>query len=146
MADPAPQSYENHRRIVPVYHGVVFGILLLFFLRSAWLAIRSFGIDPVLQLLLSVAFILWFFYTRLFALTAQDRVIRLEMRLRLERLLTGELKARIEELTPGQLVALRFASDEELPDLVRRVLQDKIADRETIKKMIRSWRPDHLRV
>ena len=75
----------------------------------------------------------------------QDRVIRLEMRLRLKEVLSGDLRGRILELTPSQLIGLRFASDAELPDLVREVLANGIQDREVIKRKIRDWQADHLR-
>ena len=75
----------------------------------------------------------------------QDRVIRLEMHLRLQRLLPADLQPSIPSLTAGQLVALRFASDAELPGLVRKVLDDKIGDRKAIKQMIQNWQPDNLR-
>jgi hypothetical protein len=75
----------------------------------------------------------------------QDRVIRLEMHLRLKQLLPAELQPRIQEFTVGQLVSLRFASDAELPDLARKVLDEKLSDRKTIKKLIRNWQPDFLR-
>jgi len=76
----------------------------------------------------------------------QDRVIRLEERLRLERLLDPPLAARISELTTAQLVALRFASDEEVGGLVARVLEGELTGRKEIKRAIRSWRPDHERI
>jgi hypothetical protein len=82
---------------------------------------------------------------RTMVLTVQDRVIRLEERLRLERLLPADLEARIPELTVGQLVSLRFASDEEVAELTRQVLDEKLHDRKEIKKRIKSWRPDHQR-
>jgi transcription initiation factor TFIIIB Brf1 subunit/transcription initiation factor TFIIB len=78
-------------------------------------------------------------------LKVQDRVIRIEERQRCERLLPAELKSRIEEITPGQFVALRFASDTELPGLVNKVLTDKISDTKTIKQMVKNWRGDYLR-
>ncbi len=81
----------------------------------------------------------------MFALTVQDRVIRLEERLRFERLLPEDLKARIPEFTVAQLVSLRFASDAELPALARKVLSDNLTDRKTIKKLVQNWRADHLR-
>jgi hypothetical protein len=84
-------------------------------------------------------------YARMFALTVQDRVIRLEMRLRLEKLLPADLKSRILEFSVGQLIALRFASDAELPDLARRVLDEKVKDKKSIKQMIKTWKPDYLR-
>jgi hypothetical protein len=78
-------------------------------------------------------------------LTVQNRVIRLEERLRLARLLPADLQGRIEELTVGQLVALRFASDGELVELTRKVLTEGITDKKAIKSMVTTWRPDHLR-
>jgi hypothetical protein len=77
--------------------------------------------------------------------TVQDRVIRLEMLLRMQQMLPVDLRPRIGEFTVGQLVALRFASDAELPDLARKVLQDKVTDRKAIKQLVRDWQPDHLR-
>jgi hypothetical protein len=76
----------------------------------------------------------------------QDRVIRLEMTNRLERILPADLRARIGELSPGQLIALRFASDAELPELTRVVLTEGLRGRNDIKKKIRDWQPDHMRV
>ncbi len=78
-------------------------------------------------------------------LTVQDRVIRLEVRLRMQQLLPAEIRPRISEFTVGQLVALRFASDAELPDLARKVLQDKLTDRKAIKQLVRDWQPDFVR-
>jgi len=83
---------------------------------------------------------------RIFALTAQDRLIRLEMRLRLKEILPNDLRGRILELTPDQLIGLRFASDAEMPDLVREVLTNGIQEREVIKRKIRDWQGDYLRV
>ena len=75
----------------------------------------------------------------------QDRVIRLEMRLRMQQLLPADLRPRIPEFSVGQLVALRFASDQELPELARKVLDEKIEDRKAIKKLVKNWQPDFLR-
>jgi len=86
-----------------------------------------------------------FFLARIFALTVQDRVIRLEMRLRLRDLLPADLQPRIPEFTRAQLVALRFAGDRELPALARRVLEERLTDRKAIKAMIVDWQADHLR-
>ena len=86
------------------------------------------------------------FLARRFALGVQDRVIRLEERLRMERLLPADLKGRIEELTTDQLIGLRFASDGELPGLVRRVLDGEFEDRKAIKQAVESWRADHQRI
>jgi hypothetical protein len=141
----APQSLANHARIVPLYHVVLFGILAVNVIGTAYLAIRAFSFASAWSVVMALAFLGLFFYMRIFALTVQDRVIRLEMRLRLERVLPGDLRPRIPELSVGQLVALRFASDAELPTLVRDVLQQGLRDRREIKKRIRDWQPDHLR-
>jgi hypothetical protein len=85
-------------------------------------------------------------YVRINALVVQNRVIRLEERLRLARLLPEELRSRVEELDTRQLVALRFASDAELPELVRAVLDGRLASGDAIKRAVRDWRADWLRV
>jgi len=100
----------------------------------------------VVSLLVAIALVLLALTARMFALTVQDRVIRLEMRLRLQQVLPQELRPRIPEFTLNQLVSLRFASDEELPELARKVLDEKLNDRKAIKKLIRNWQPDYLRV
>ena len=87
-----------------------------------------------------------FFCTRTFALSAQDRIIRLEERLRLRELLPDDQQARINDFTTSQLIALRFASDAELPDLARQVLNEDITSRKAIKERIQTWRPDYQRV
>jgi hypothetical protein len=144
MADKT-QSYANHRRFVPLYHFVLFGILVINLLWSVVRAVRAFSFESVWSIFMALALLVMFFYIRIFALTVQDRVIRLEMRLRLKDLLSGELRGRIAELTPGQLIALRFASDAELPDLVREVLSSNIQDRDVIKRKVRDWQADRLR-
>jgi len=152
MEKPYNQNLSNHGRIRFGYHRLA---LLFFTLNFAWAIYRvkrAFSAhsayeraDASILLLLAVALLLLFFYARIFALTVQDRVIRLEMTLRLERILPPDLRPRIPEYTVGQLVALRFAGDDELPELARKVLADNLADRKTIKQMIKNWRPDFLR-
>ena len=143
MAGPA-QNYQNHRRYVPAFHFVAVGILVINLIWSLVQAVRFPGIGTAIGLLVAVALGLMLWYMRTFALTVQNRVIRLEERLRLERL-CPDLGSRLSELGTGQLIALRFASDEELPGLVRRVLDERITDREVIKKAVRNWRADWLR-
>jgi len=141
----AAQSYENHTKLVPAFHLVVLPIFaanLIFRLVRLYYA---FNWDTAFGLLLAVAFALGALYGRLFALTVQDRVIRLEMRLRLAQLLPPDLRGRAGEFSLGQLVSLRFASDAELPELARRVLEDKIEDRKAIKRMVKDWQADWLR-
>jgi hypothetical protein len=139
------QNFKNHAKWVPLYHGVVGPILLV---NAIWSGKRAFtrpGWDTAVPALLAVALVLMFFFVRTFALTVQDRIIRLEMRLRLRELLPPDLAARIPELRTGQLVALRFAGDRELPALVRRVLDERLKDRKAIKRMITDWQADDLR-
>lgn len=140
------QDYENHVRVVPGYHYIAFGIFTINLLWSLYRVIRSFSAESVISLVLAVGLLLLFFYARVFALTVQDRVIRLEMAMRFAQFLPPDLMSRLGELGIGQVVALRFAGDEELPELVRRVLAERLTDRKAIKKLIRHWRPDLLRV
>jgi Family of unknown function (DUF6526) len=140
-----PQTFENHTRWVPPFHFGVIGALVLNLLWSIVRLFQAPGIDAAVGLLLACALLGIVFYMRVFALTVQDRVIRLEMRLRLLDLLPPDLRARMNELTRNQYVALRFASDAELPELVREVLDGKIRDRTAIKRKIRTWQPDYFR-
>ena len=139
------QNLENHAKFVPGYHIVAFGILMINLFWCIYTAIHAFSAQSAISLLLAVAFLLLFFYARIFALRVQDRVIRLEMQLRLQQLLPADLRSRITEFEVPQLIALRFASDQELGELARKVLDEKIQDRKTIKKMVKNWQPDYLR-
>jgi hypothetical protein len=139
------QNFENHARYIFSYHVVTLGIFTINLIWSLYRAATSFSWDSLLSGLLAVAFLLFSLRARTMALTVQDRVIRLEERLRMERLLPADLQSRLPEFTLDQLVALRFASDDELPALARRVLDERPRDRKAIKKMIRTWRPDFLR-
>ena len=121
-------------------------MFLLNFVYSVYHLIKApFSFASVLGVLVAAALVIGGLCFRLFALKVQDRVIRLEMRLRMERLLPADLKPRIEDFTVGQLIALRFASDPELPELARRVLNDKVTERKAIKQMVKNWKPDYLR-
>lgn len=145
MSDPI-QTYSTHKRIVPGYH-VVAGTLILGNLAWALVSlVRGPGLPAIHALVQAVILLLLAWYVRVFPLKAQDRLICLEERLRLARLLPEDLQARAAELTPGQLVALRFASDGELAALVRRVLDEKLTGGDEIKKSIVTWRPDTFRV
>ncbi len=146
MAQAVPQTYQTHRRYVPAFHFVTSGILLVNFIWSVVVIFRHFSPSAVMNAVTAVALLLLFNYTRAFATGNQDRIIRLEMRLRLERLLPGDLRSRIGELTPRQLVGLRFASDAELPALTKKVLDEKILSGEQIKKLVKTWEGDYLRV
>ena len=145
MAEKVAQNYRNHRRFVPLYHFVLFGVLVINLLWCVLRAVRAFSFESVWAIVMALAILAISFYVRIFALAVQDRVIRLEMRRRLRDILPGDLRGRILELEPGQLIALRFASDGELPELVREVLSSNIQDRDVIKRKIRDWQGDHLR-
>lgn len=142
---PAPQTYATHRRRDPLYHF----FLLPVFLVTVVVTVRHFIKYPSLHagwvLILSAALLLLALQVRIYALKVQDRLIRLEERLRLAHLLPEALKARIPELTVKQLVGLRFAADAEVPDRVREALQEQLSG-EAIKKRIQTWRPDEFRV
>jgi uncharacterized membrane protein YbaN (DUF454 family) len=145
MAEPKTQSFENHAKFVPAFHFVAVPILVINLGWSIYRVAHAFSVESVIALLVAVALVIVAFAARVFALTVQDRIIRLEMRLRLQQVLPADLRTRIPEFTVGQLVALRFASDAELPELARKVLQDKLTNRKVIKKMVRDWQADFLR-
>jgi hypothetical protein len=139
------QNFQNHVRFVPPWHFVAAPIFLLNFGWAIYRLVKDQSRDNIVSLLVAIALIILWAFSRLFTLTVQDRVIRLEMRLKLAALLPAETRSRIPEFTVAQLVSLRFASDEELPALARKVLDEKINDRKTIKKMIKNWQADELR-
>jgi Family of unknown function (DUF6526) len=141
----ADQNYANHRKFVPLYHFFVFPVLTLNLGWSIYCLVTAFSWGQVVAALTAFALIVLTLFARTFALRVQDRVIRLEMRLRLRELLPSALQGRVAEFTPRQLVALRFASDAELPSLAARVLEERINDANAIKKLIAQWEADHLR-
>jgi hypothetical protein len=144
MTTAAPaQNYDNHRKFVRGYHVVAFGLLAINFFYSLYRVVTDFSVNSIMALLLAFALILVFFYGRIFALRAQDRVIRLEERLRLAELLPPDQKHTIGQLTTSQLIGLRFASDGEVAALVATVIAEGIEDRDEIKKRVTNWRPDH---
>ena len=144
MADSG-QTYKNHTRFFPPFHFVAAPILLFNLvneLRHAWAnPNRSTGFAA----LVAFGILASAFAARAMALRVQDRVIRLEMQARMRGCLPADLQARMHDLTPSQLVALRFASDKELPDLVRDVLAGKYANQKAIKLAIKDWQGDYLR-
>ncbi len=144
MPEPA-QNYENHRRFMPLHHFVAFPLLLLYLVFTVVELVRGPGVSELFHLAFAVGVMALFFTSRMMVLTVQNRIIRLEMRLRLERILPEPLRGRIEALSVGQLVALRFASDAELPDLVEQTLGGALDSRDAIKRAIREWQPDRLR-
>jgi hypothetical protein len=144
---PQPvQSFQNHAKTVPLYHYFVLPLLTVNLLWTGRAAVQAPGAGTIIAFGTALALIVLALFVRVFALRVQDRVIRLEMRLRLREFLPASLHPRITEFTPGQLVALRFASDAELAELAEAILRDRIVDRKKIKSMIRVWNPDHVRV
>ncbi|HSM18145.1 MAG TPA: DUF6526 family protein [Gemmatimonadales bacterium] len=145
MAESKPQTFANHARLVPGFHFLTFGLLAINLGWSIYRLVKLPSWDAAVLLGLAVALVLLFLYARLFAITVQDRVIRLEERLRMATLLPPDLKSRINDFTPAQLISLRFASDAELPALAKRVLDEGLTDRKAIKVLIKEWRADYLR-
>jgi hypothetical protein len=144
------QSFARHRKVVPLYHFFLIGILTI---NLGWTIFRLFQPIPgtplpdrIWAVIVAAALGLLAYFARIFALRAQDRVIRLEERLRYETLLPADLKARTKELRRGQFLALRFASDAELDELARAVLDKKLQGADEIKKAITAWRADHFRL
>ena len=141
---PEAQSLANHRRFDPWYHVAAFGLLALaLILAIVHLCHRR--PSSHWEVIITLAVLLVWFKVRSYALRVQDRVIRLEERLRMQTLLPEALKARIPELKPAQLVALRFASDAELAARVAEALEKGLAST-AIKQQINHWRPDTFRV
>jgi len=144
MANEKPQNFENHVRQVPIFVGGQ--LVLLVTLIGRLIGLRhGISFASIMNILILAALMALLVSARTSTLAVQDRLIRLEMRLRLAGLLPADLQARIPEFTLGQLVSLRFASDAELPGLARKVLDDKLTDRKTIKKLVKNWQADYLR-
>jgi cellulose synthase/poly-beta-1,6-N-acetylglucosamine synthase-like glycosyltransferase len=148
----APQSYAHHTRWDPLFHFFLLPVFVLALILTIVHFFAHFGqsdfrdnFHAFLLILLAVALLTAVLKIRLYAVKVQDRVIRLEERLRLAQLLSEPLRSRIPELTVDQLVALRFASDAEIPKLVERTLNEKLK-RSQIKEAIQTWRPDYWRV
>jgi hypothetical protein len=152
LSQKTPQTYANHTRFDPLFHfflGPVFILGLILSLIHFFYHLRESdtrdNIHSFLLIVLAVALITLVLKVRLYSLKVQDRIIRLEERLRLTQLLSEPLRTRIPELTEDQLIGLRFASDAEVPKLVERALNEKLK-RKDIKKAIQNWRPDYWRV
>ena len=152
MAEKKPQSFANHARLDPAFHFFVLpvfvlGVVLTLVHFFAHLSESNFkeNFHAFLLILLALALLTLAFKVRLYSLKVQDRVIRLEERLRLMQLLNEPMRSRIPELTEDQLCGLRFASDAEVAKLAERALNEKLT-RKDIKKAIQNWRADYWRV
>ena len=140
------QNFAHHGRYVPLFHFFVIPVMVINFVLSLF-RLRTLGLSfaGIFGVLLAAALVVLVFYARVFPLAVQDRLIRIEERLRCERLLPADLQPRIGEFSANQMVALRFACDAELPLLARKVLDEKLTERKVIKQLIKNWKPDYQR-
>jgi hypothetical protein len=140
------QNFQNHGKTVPIFHFFAIPVFVANFIWSLF-RLRQLGISfaGIFGVIFAAALVVLVFEARLFALAVQDRVIRLEERLRYAQVLPADLQARTGDLTIDQIVSLRFACDAELPALARRVLDEKLTERKAIKQLIKSWKPDYER-
>ena len=145
MPDKTPQTYTSYARLDPPYHFFALPVAGISVLMAIWNAIQHCTLMSAWLVVISLAAVVIALKVRLYPLKAQDRIIRLEERLRLSTLLPDSLRSRIGELSESQLIALRFASDAELPGLVEKTLSGKLSSDE-IKKAIVNWRPDYFRI
>ncbi len=140
-----PQTYRNHRRYFPLFHYVAVPILLANVIVAVAHAIQRPTPFNGWLALLSIGLVAGVVANRASTLHVQNRLIGLEMRLRLATTLAPELRVRINELHLRHLIALRFAGDAELPSLVERCLRGELTTTDAVKREIRDWRPDFIR-
>ncbi len=139
------QTYKTHARVFPPFHYFVLPVLAANFVAEVVHTARYPSLGALWATIVALALVMLALLARVMVLTVQDRVIRLEMRLRLNELLPGDLRSRIGTISPKQLTALRFASDAELPALAREVLDGKLTDVKAIKQRVQEWQGDFLR-
>jgi hypothetical protein len=145
MAERSPQTLANHVRLDPPFHYFVLPVFAISWIVTVVLLVRHPGLMHFWMVVFVTAMTIAVVKSRLYALKVQDRVIRLEERLRLATLLPDSLRPQIAKLSEGQFIALRFASDEEEPALVERTVSANLTPAD-IKKAIKHWRPDYWRV
>ena len=145
MAAETVQTYANHTRFDPIYHYFTVPVAAINVFVAIWNVIRNPGLGAGWFVVLAIAAAVAVLKLRLYALKAQDRVIRLEERLRLSQVLPDRLRGRVGELTEEQLIGLRFACDAEVPALVEKALTGNMRQRD-IKQAVTNWRPDYFRV
>lgn len=146
MANDNSQNFGNHAQMVPGFHYFTSPLGAIYLVWSVVRLVRAPSADTAYALVGALALMGAIAFVRVSPLKAQDRIIRLEERLRLARILPADLQPRIEELRPSHLIAIRFASDAEAPELVRAVLANPDMKGKEIKSRIRQWRADHFRV
>jgi hypothetical protein len=145
MSDSTQQNLKNHGRFDPPYHMVLAAVLSVNFIVAIAFLVNHFNIYASWLLILSIAAFIPMMKIRSYPLKVQDRVIRLEERLRLQALAPAEWHAQIYRLTEDQLIGLRFAADDEVVELAKQALEHNL-DRKQIKERIKSWRPDTFRI
>lgn len=145
MSKTSPQNLKNHARLDPMFHIVLALVLLLNLIYSIIHLVRHLSFRSGWFVVLSMAVIILYFRVRIYPIKVQDRVIRLEERLRLQALAPAEWRTQIPRLSEDQLVALRFAGDDEVVALAKQALEENL-DRKQIKERIRNWRADEWRV
>lgn len=145
MAEKMPQTFANHTRFDPPFHFFAFPIIALSIIVAIVHCYQRPSWFSAWEVIFVIAVFVITFRTRTYAVKLQDRIIRLEERLRLAGLVSEPLRSRIGELTEAQLIGLRFASDAEIPALVQETLSKQLS-RDDIKKAVKSWRPDYFRV
>jgi hypothetical protein len=140
------QTFATHRRWIPAWHFFAVPVLV----ANVFIVAARFWRDPRLvngwAVIVAIALVTGILISRSMPLRAQDRIIRLEEHIRLERVLPGDMRGRIGNLTPEQFIGLRFAPDDEVSELTKRALNGELKTRADIKRAIRNWRPDHMRV
>ena len=142
----APQNFANHTRWHPAFHFFILPVMLINLVWWVVTFIKAPGWESGWLIVVSVAFAALTFFVRTYSLKVQDRVIRLEERLRYRQLLSPAVLQQTEALTEGQIVALRFAGDDELEELISATLAGKFAKSTDIKRAIKHWRGDAFRV
>jgi hypothetical protein len=145
VSAPPAQTYATHRRLFPLFHYVALPILIANVAVAVGHAIRRPTMWNAWLVVVSLGLVAGLVASRASTLYVQNRVIALEMRLRLAATLPPELRTRIPELRLKHLIGLRFAGDAELPGLVERCLRGELATADAIKREIRDWRPDYAR-
>jgi hypothetical protein len=145
MSESTPQSFKNHGRFDPAFHFVLFFVVILNLVYAGIHLYRQQTISAAWYLVLSLVVFIPLFKLRTYPLKVQDRVIRLEERLRLQALAPEEWHAQIYRLTEDQLIGLRFAADEEVVELAKQALEGNLS-RKQIKERIKDWRPDEWRI
>jgi len=145
MSEKKPQNYKTHAKFIPVFHYIALPLLLVNFFGALFRVTQEISFYTLNDVGLAISLIVVAVFTRLFALKAQDRVIRLEEQIRMQTFLPDALKVHVGRLTMGQIVALRFASDEELADLTQEAL-DQNTSPNALKQAVKHWRPDYNRV